>query len=111
MLVSKHQPMLSCVLLRSAGVGRSKNKEAAMNYSSLLRTTRLTIFLAIGTGSFASCTSRTPEAAASKGPIICDAGNGGITLPGGFCASVFADNLGHARHLVVAPNGNVYVNS
>ena len=32
-------------------------------------------------------------------------------LPAGFCATVFADNIGHARHLVVAPNGVVYVNT
>ena len=36
---------------------------------------------------------------------------GGITLPPGFCATVFADDIGHARHLVVAPNGVVYVNT
>jgi glucose/arabinose dehydrogenase/cytochrome c5 len=41
----------------------------------------------------------------------CADGNGGITLPPGFCASVFADDIGHARHLVVAPNGVVYVNT
>jgi glucose/arabinose dehydrogenase/mono/diheme cytochrome c family protein len=41
----------------------------------------------------------------------CDSGNGGITLPSGFCATVFADNIGHARHLTVAPNGVVYVNT
>jgi glucose/arabinose dehydrogenase len=35
----------------------------------------------------------------------------GITLPPGFCATVFADNIGHARHLVVAPDGVVYVNT
>ena len=29
----------------------------------------------------------------------------------GFCATVFADNIGHARHMVVAPNGVVYVNT
>src|SRR5216117_3724078 len=39
----------------------------------------------------------------------CDAGNGGITLPQGFCAAVVADNVGPARHLVVAPNGDVFV--
>jgi len=33
----------------------------------------------------------------------------GITLPTGFNASVFADTLGRARHLAVAPNGDVYV--
>jgi glucose/arabinose dehydrogenase len=37
--------------------------------------------------------------------------NGGITLPPGFCATAFADNIGHARQLVVAPNGVVYVNT
>ncbi len=41
----------------------------------------------------------------------CPGGNGGITLSPGFCASVFADDIGHARHLVVAPNGVVYVNT
>lgn len=35
----------------------------------------------------------------------------GIVLSPGFCATVFADNIGHARHLVVAPNGVVYVNT
>jgi glucose/arabinose dehydrogenase len=34
--------------------------------------------------------------------------NGGITLPPGFSASVFADNLGKARHIVVNSNGDVY---
>jgi glucose/arabinose dehydrogenase/mono/diheme cytochrome c family protein len=41
----------------------------------------------------------------------CSGDNGGITLSPGFCATVFADNIGHARHLVVAPNGVVYVNT
>jgi len=35
----------------------------------------------------------------------------GISLSPGFCASIFADNIGHARHLVVAPSGVVYVNT
>jgi glucose/arabinose dehydrogenase len=42
-------------------------------------------------------------------PPACDAGNGGITLPAGFCALVAADNLGTARHIAVAPNGDIYV--
>jgi glucose/arabinose dehydrogenase/mono/diheme cytochrome c family protein len=37
--------------------------------------------------------------------------NGGITLPPGFSATVFADKIGHARHMAVAPNGVVYVNT
>ncbi len=39
----------------------------------------------------------------------CDRGDGAITLPPGFCASVFADEVGVARHLVVTPTGDVYV--
>lgn len=52
----------------------------------------------------APTTAPTPTAA-------CADDNGGITLPPGFCATVFADHIGHARHLVVAPNGVVYVNT
>jgi len=37
--------------------------------------------------------------------------NTGIVLSPGFCATVFADNLGHARHLAVGSNGVVYVNT
>src|SRR5271154_238616 len=50
-------------------------------------------------------------AQAQSGTRACPSGDSGITLPPGFCATVFADNLGHARHMVVAPNGVVYVNT
>lgn len=46
-----------------------------------------------------------PAAAA----VPCDPDNGGITLPAGFCATVFADHLGVARHIAVSDNGDVYV--
>jgi glucose/arabinose dehydrogenase len=42
-------------------------------------------------------------------PTTCDADNGGITLPPGFCAKVVANDLGAGRHLVVAPNGDLYI--
>jgi glucose/arabinose dehydrogenase len=35
----------------------------------------------------------------------------GLFLPNGFCATIFADNVGHARQLAVAPDGTVYVNT
>jgi glucose/arabinose dehydrogenase/mono/diheme cytochrome c family protein len=41
----------------------------------------------------------------------CPGDNGGLSLPPGFCATVFADHLGHARHLTVARDGSVYVNT
>ena len=35
----------------------------------------------------------------------------GLQLPPGFCATIFADGIGHARQMVVAPNGVLYVNT
>ena len=39
----------------------------------------------------------------------CDPQNGGLRLPPGFCARLFADSLPTPRHLDVAPNGDVVV--
>jgi glucose/arabinose dehydrogenase/mono/diheme cytochrome c family protein len=41
----------------------------------------------------------------------CSSNDSGLKLPPGFCATVFADGIGHARHLVVSANGVVYVNT
>src|SRR5258708_19870233 len=41
-----------------------------------------------------------PQAANSA----CPHDDSGLKLPPGFCATVFADGVAHARHLVVAPN-------
>jgi glucose/arabinose dehydrogenase/mono/diheme cytochrome c family protein len=41
----------------------------------------------------------------------CPSDDSGLTLPAGFCATVFADGVGHARHMAVAPNGALYVNT
>jgi glucose/arabinose dehydrogenase/mono/diheme cytochrome c family protein len=41
----------------------------------------------------------------------CPNNDTGLTLPPGFCAAVFAEGIGHARHLVVSPGGLVYVNT
>jgi glucose/arabinose dehydrogenase/mono/diheme cytochrome c family protein len=69
-----------------------------------IRMIALLLVIASGTGSSAWAGDRKP-------PTQCATGNSGITLSPGFCATVFADNIGHARHLVVAPNGVVYVNT
>lgn len=39
----------------------------------------------------------------------CAVDNGGLTLPPGFCASVFADSVGGPRHMAVAANGDLLV--
>jgi glucose/arabinose dehydrogenase/mono/diheme cytochrome c family protein len=63
----------------------------------------ISVFLLAG----ASALAQTPNNTANA----CPGDNGGITLPPGFCATVFADNIGHVRHMAVAPNGVLYVNS
>jgi glucose/arabinose dehydrogenase/cytochrome c5 len=41
----------------------------------------------------------------------CASDDTGLKLPAGFCATIFADGVGHARHMVAAPNGVLYVNT
>jgi glucose/arabinose dehydrogenase len=53
--------------------------------------------------------SMTGFAAHAATQPACDADNGGLTLPAGFCALVAADAVGTARHAVVAPNGDMYI--
>ncbi len=45
----------------------------------------------------------------SAARVECDPGNGGITLPAGFCAVVVADQVGRARHLGITRRGDAYV--
>jgi glucose/arabinose dehydrogenase/mono/diheme cytochrome c family protein len=53
----------------------------------------------------------TDQSHAQTKSLICQNDEGGLKLPAGFCATIFADGIGHARHMVVAPNGTVYVNT
>lgn len=59
----------------------------------------------------AAALAATPVAdahAQAAGPA-CRPDNAGLTLPEGFCALIVADEVGRARHLAVAPNGDVFV--
>jgi glucose/arabinose dehydrogenase/mono/diheme cytochrome c family protein len=67
----------------------------------------LSVWCAATSPSFAQSTAR---AAPAKNPA-CPESDSGLKLPPGFCATIFADDIGHARHLVVAPDGVVYVNT
>lgn len=51
------------------------------------------------------------NAGAASGSHACPDDNSGLKLPAGFCATVFAEGIGHARHMVVASNGVLYVNT
>jgi len=52
----------------------------------------------------------TAHSAPASSAGACADSDTGITLSPGFYANVFADNIGHARHLVVSASGVVYVN-
>ncbi len=47
-----------------------------------------------------------PTTAAAQ---TCAPNDAGLTLPRGFCATLFVDSLPGARHMAVAPNGDVFV--
>jgi glucose/arabinose dehydrogenase len=49
-----------------------------------------------------------PVATAQQRPV-CAPDNAGLTLPPGFCALIVADDVGRARHVTVAANGDVFV--
>lgn len=53
----------------------------------------------------------TATLAAEAGKQECVGGNAGLSLPKGFCATIFADGIGHARQIAIAPDGTVYVNT
>ena len=42
-------------------------------------------------------------------PPQCGPDNAGLKLPAGFCATIFADSVPGARHMAVAPNGDVFL--
>jgi glucose/arabinose dehydrogenase len=63
--------------------------------------------LALAFGATATLPSHAQEAAAKA----CPGDDSGLTLSPGFCANVFADGIGHVRHMAVAPNGVLYVNT
>lgn len=53
----------------------------------------------------------TPAAATAAPSAGCQDEEIGITLPPGFCATIFADGVGHGRQMAVAPDGTLYVNT
>jgi glucose/arabinose dehydrogenase/mono/diheme cytochrome c family protein len=55
--------------------------------------------------------AQSPAAERRSEAAACPGDDSGLKLPAGFCATIFADGIGHARHLAVAPNGVVYVNT
>jgi len=87
-------------------------KEGSMRLPGL----RLLVLVAVALAAFiavSSMVSHPTESVSASGAAssACPTNDSGLTLPPGFCATIFADGIGHARHLAVAPNGVVYVNT
>jgi glucose/arabinose dehydrogenase/mono/diheme cytochrome c family protein len=62
--------------------------------------------------SLVACSPKAPPVAAAPPPApTCPGDNGGLSLAPGFCATIFADNLGHTRHMAISPEGVLYVNT
>src|SRR5277367_3916104 len=70
----------------------------------------IAILAACCAGGVSALAQSTPTAAQSA-TAACPENDTGLKLPASFCATIFADGIGHARHLVVAANGVVYVNT
>jgi len=73
-----------------------------------LHIARVVLFCAISSLGFAQNKSNFAKETKSA---ACPNEDTALKLPPGFCATVFADGIGHARHLVVSPSGLVYVNT
>ncbi len=90
----------------------SRMREALFSRGWMVRCAAVTVqmlgTLLLAVSPSAAQSGRQTAAAAAQ---PCAGNDGGITLPPGFCATIFADNIGHARQMVVAPNGVVYVNT
>jgi glucose/arabinose dehydrogenase/cytochrome c5 len=62
-------------------------------------------------GANAHAESTTPSKPEADSHRTCPGDNCGLSLSPFFCATVFADNLGHARHMAFGPDGTLYVNT
>jgi glucose/arabinose dehydrogenase len=79
-----------------------------------LRLRHMALFVPLFTGAgivALSAACGAPTSGNAPAMPACASDNGGLSLPPGFCATVFADNLGHTRHMAVTADGTVYVTS
>ncbi|MBV9878935.1 MAG: PQQ-dependent sugar dehydrogenase [Gemmatirosa sp.] len=74
-----------------------------------IRSLRLVVPATAGAAAVVALAAAGAPAARAAKPD-CAPDNGGITLPAGFCATIFVDTVGGPRHIAVAANGDVYVN-
>jgi hypothetical protein len=75
----------------------------------------LTLAVPVFVGLYAAVTALPVQSSfttsAAAGNATCPIDDSGLQLPPGFCATIFADGIGHARHMAVTPGGVIYVNT
>jgi glucose/arabinose dehydrogenase/mono/diheme cytochrome c family protein len=71
----------------------------------------LVALIATYAGSSSAPAQNQPHSGTEAEGHACPDDDSGLKLPAGFCATVFADGIGHARHMVVSPTGVLYVNT
>lgn len=79
-----------------------------MNLERLFRGTAAPVTLAVCTVLAAQLGTAGRALSADQ---ACPDANAEISLPKGFCATIFADKVGHARQMVVGADGTLYVNT
>src|SRR5512139_2177011 len=91
---------------------KGKNMAASFWLRSLRGRSAVPAAALIGAAlALAGCSGKQAAPAPQQEVAGCAGDNGGLTLAPGFCATVFADDVGHARHLAVGADGTVYANS
>ncbi|HEY8127989.1 MAG TPA: PQQ-dependent sugar dehydrogenase [Hyphomicrobium sp.] len=85
----------------NTGVGKGHAHVLALHTFALLFVLIAFSPPSIGGGAFA----------ADGDTTSCPDGNAGLTLPKGFCATIFADHVGAPRHMAVGADGTLYVNN
>ena len=82
-----------------------------LSNSSKTLLSAIVALIAIGVAvSLVHARKRSHLAAQANNPA-CPNDDSGLTLPAGFCATIFADGIGHARHMAAGPSGVLYVNT
>src|SRR5258708_18172751 len=88
-------------------------REASMQLSNPFKTllSALVALAAMGIGGSLVPAQNESNPAAEAKSQACPNDDSGLKLPAGCCVTVFADDMGHDRHMVVAPSGVLYVNT
>ena len=89
-----------------------KNHDWYLSHLSALRQLRRSMLGVFAVLLMTGCAKQAQEEATTE--TVCDPDNGGISLLEGFCATLVIDSLGlrddhSARHIAVAPNGDIYM--